>query len=92
MNPCLPKHMHKPSKAELIHQYLQENNLQRCIELLESATQEDHHDLAFLTCGNDVYRVLKDHKQALKYAEALLKEHPNKPVGYIRTSQEYLAL
>ena len=84
--------MHKPNKAALIHQYLQENNLQRCIEILESATQEDHHDLPFLTRGNDVHRKLKDHKQALIYAEALLQEHPNKPVGYIRTSQDYLAL
>ena len=84
--------MYKPNKAELVHQYLQENNLKRCIELLESATEEDQRDLQLLTRGNDVYRELKDHKQALKYAEAMLQKHPNKPVGYIRTSQDHLAL
>ena len=84
--------MLKPNKAELINQYLQEGNLQRCIELLEIATQEDQRDLQFLTSGNDVHRRLKDHKRALRYAEALLQEYPNKPVGYIRTSQDYLAL
>ena len=84
--------MSNPTKAELLKQNLRENNLQGCIEMLKTATQEDQKDLQFLTLANDVQRALKDHKQALKYAEALLQEHSNKPIGYIRTSQEKLAL
>lgn len=84
--------MSNPNKAELLEQNLRDNNLQGCIEILKTATQEDQRDLKFLTRANDVQRALKDHKQALKYAEALLQEHPNKPVGYIRASQENLAL
>ena len=84
--------MGNPNKAELLEQDLRDNNLQGCIEILKTATQEDQRDLQFLTRANDVQRALKDHKQALKYAELLLQEHPNKPVGYIRASQENLAL
>ena len=84
--------MSNPTKAELLKQNLQENNLQGCIEMLKTATQEDQKDLQFLTLANDIQRALKDHKQALKYAEALLQEHAGKPIGYIRTSQEKLAL
>ena len=84
--------MSHPNKAELLEKELRVNNLQGCIEILTTATQDDQRDLQFLTRANDVQRALKDHKQALKYAAALLKEHPNKPVGYIRASQENLAL
>lgn len=84
--------MSNPTKAELLKQNLRENNLQGCIEMLKTATQEDQKDLQFLTLAKDVQRALKNHKQALKYAEALLQEHSNKPIGYIRTSQEKLAL
>ena len=84
--------MSDPNKAELLEKELRVNNLQGCIEILTTATQDDQRDLQFLTRANDVQRALKDHKQALKYAAALLKEHPNKPVGYIRASQENLAL
>ena len=80
------------NRAELINQYLQDNKLQSCMELLETATEEDQRDLQFLTRANDVQRALKDHKQALKYSECLLREYPNKPVGYIKTSQDNLAL
>ena len=84
--------MSHPNKAELLEKELRVNNLQGCIEILTTATQDDQRDLQFLTRANDVQRALKDHKQALKYAAELLKEHPNKPVGYIRASQENLAL
>ena len=84
--------MSHPNKAELLEKELRVNNLQGCIEILTTATQDDQRDLQFLTRANDVQRALKDHKQALKYAAALLKAHPNKPVGYIRASQDNLVL
>lgn len=84
--------MSHPNKAEVLKRFLEENDLQSCIAMLNQATDDDLQNLQFLTVSNDIQRALKDHKQALFYAEVLLKEHPNKPVGYIRTSQENLCL
>ena len=84
--------MSHPNKAEVLKRCLQENDLQGCIAMLNQATDDDLQNLQFLTVANDIQRALKDHKQALYYAELLLTEHPNKPVGYIRTSQENLCL
>ena len=79
-------------KIETLKRNLREKNLKASLSILNNATEDDLHDLGFLTYANDVQRALKNNDQALIYAEHLLTKHPGKPVGYIRTAQELLAL
>ena len=84
--------MKTSEKTGLIKQNLKDNNPEASLSTLNNATQADLRDLQFLTCANDVQRALKNNDQALIYAELLKTEHPDKPVGFIRTAQELMAL
>jgi tetratricopeptide (TPR) repeat protein len=45
-----------------------------------------------LTIANNVYRATDDREQSLKYAKLLITHHPDNPHGYIRSTQDLVAL
>ena len=84
--------MNTTEKTEQLTHYLQSKQNDRCCSILNSATAEDLLDLDFLTRANDVQRACGNIDQALYYAKLLKQTYPKRPVGYVRTAQDHLAL
>jgi predicted Zn-dependent protease len=84
--------MNTRTKISQLDNYLRSQDLDKSLELIETASNEDLKDIHFLTRANDIFQRLKRHKDALKSAKLLKEIFPQKPVGYARCAQSYLAL